>query len=70
MHDAFQMHREYLHAVAHRMLGSVSEADDAVQETWLRLARAHTTGVRNVRALEGIEENIAFPLPRGLGLPA
>jgi 4-hydroxy-3-methylbut-2-enyl diphosphate reductase len=27
-------------------------------------------GVRNVRALEGIEENIAFPLPRGLGLPA
>jgi len=34
------------------------------------IARLHELGVRNVRALEGIEENIAFPLPRGLGLPA
>src|SRR4051812_17979624 len=50
MHDAFQSHREYLHAVACRMLGSVSEADDAVQEAWLRLARAETTDVHNMRA--------------------
>src|SRR4051794_5568074 len=50
MHDAFQTHREYLHAVACRMLGSVSEADDAIQEAWLRLARAETTDVHNVRA--------------------
>jgi 4-hydroxy-3-methylbut-2-enyl diphosphate reductase len=33
------------------------------------IGRLHGLGVRNVRALEGIEENIAFPLPRGLGLP-
>jgi 4-hydroxy-3-methylbut-2-enyl diphosphate reductase len=34
------------------------------------IARLRELGVRNVRALDGIEENIAFPLPRGLGLPA
>jgi len=34
------------------------------------IQRLHELGVRNVRALEGIEENIAFPLPRGLGVPA
>jgi RNA polymerase sigma factor (sigma-70 family) len=50
MDDAFQAHRNYLHAVACRMLGSVSEADDAVQETWLRLVRAETTDVDNMRA--------------------
>lgn len=50
MHDTFQTHREYLHAVAHRMLGSVSEAEDAVQEAWLRLARTETTDIQNMRA--------------------
>src|SRR4051812_44035186 len=50
MHEAFQAHRDHLHAVACRMLGSVSEADDAVQEAWLRLARAETTEVHNPRA--------------------
>jgi len=50
MRDAFQDHREHLRAVAYRMLGSASEADDAVQEAWLRLARAETTDVRNLRA--------------------
>lgn len=50
MHEAFQTHRRYLHSVAHRMLGSVSEADDAVQEAWLRLARADPAGVDNERA--------------------
>jgi RNA polymerase sigma factor (sigma-70 family) len=43
----FEAHREHLHAVASRMLGSASEADDAVKETWLRLSRAGTDEVRN-----------------------
>jgi RNA polymerase sigma-70 factor (ECF subfamily) len=55
MHDPsqthpFQTHREHLRAVAHRMLGSVSDADDAVQEAWLRLARTDTSNVHNMRA--------------------
>jgi RNA polymerase sigma-70 factor (ECF subfamily) len=46
----FEAHRSYLRAVAHRMLGSASEADDALQEAWLRLARADTGQVRDDRA--------------------
>jgi DNA-directed RNA polymerase specialized sigma24 family protein len=38
--ERFQAHRPRLRAVAYRMLGSLSEADDAVQETWLHLSRA------------------------------
>jgi RNA polymerase sigma-70 factor (ECF subfamily) len=44
----FEAHRVHLRAVAYRMLGSVSEADDALQETWLRLSRADADGVRNM----------------------
>ncbi|WP_344532269.1 sigma-70 family RNA polymerase sigma factor [Streptomyces albiaxialis] len=44
----FEDHRSHLRAVAHRMLGSLSEADDAVQETWLRLSRSDTSGVENL----------------------
>jgi RNA polymerase sigma-70 factor (ECF subfamily) len=47
---AFTEHRAHLHAVAYRMLGSLTEADDAVQETWLRLARADSQAVRDLRA--------------------
>ena len=36
----FEEHRPHLRAVAYRMLGSLSEADDAVQEAWLRLSRS------------------------------
>ena len=38
--ERFQAERTHLRAVAYRMLGSISEADDAVQQTWLRLSRA------------------------------
>jgi RNA polymerase sigma-70 factor (ECF subfamily) len=44
----FQAHRAQLRAVAFRMLGSPSEADDAVQEAWLRFSRADTSGVENL----------------------
>jgi RNA polymerase sigma-70 factor (ECF subfamily) len=44
----FQEHRPHLRAVAYRMLGSLAEADDAVQESWLRLSRADTDDVRNL----------------------
>lgn len=44
----FETHRRHLGAVAYRMLGSVSEADDAVQETWLRFARHDTSAVANL----------------------
>jgi DNA-directed RNA polymerase specialized sigma24 family protein len=43
--ERFEEHRRHLRAVAYRMLGSLSEADDAVQEAWLRLSRAGTGGV-------------------------
>jgi RNA polymerase sigma-70 factor (ECF subfamily) len=46
--ERFQTHRDHLHAVAYRMLGSLSEADDAVQEAWLRLRRTDTSDVANL----------------------
>src|SRR3982074_3977544 len=48
--ERFEEHRIRLRAVAYRMLGAVSEADDAVQEAWLRLSRADTSGVENLTA--------------------
>jgi RNA polymerase sigma factor (sigma-70 family) len=47
--DQFEEHRAHLRRVAYRMLGSMDEADDAVQEAWLRLARSDTTAVVNLR---------------------
>jgi RNA polymerase sigma factor (sigma-70 family) len=44
----FEEHRSRLRAVAYRMLGSLSEADDAVQEAWLRLSTADTSDVENL----------------------
>jgi RNA polymerase sigma factor (sigma-70 family) len=46
--ERFEEHRSHLRAVAYRMLGSLSEADDAVQETWLRFDRADTSEVENL----------------------
>jgi RNA polymerase sigma-70 factor, ECF subfamily len=46
--EQFEDHRTHLRAVAYRMLGSLSEADDAVQEAWLRLSRSDTSGVENL----------------------
>ncbi|WSH69444.1 sigma-70 family RNA polymerase sigma factor (plasmid) [Rhizobium ruizarguesonis] len=46
--DEFEANRAHLRAAAYRMLGSRSEAEDAVQEAWLRLSRADTTGVDNL----------------------
>ena len=46
--ERFEEHRTHLRAVAYRMLGSLSEADDAVQEAWLRLSRTDTSEVENL----------------------
>lgn len=48
--ERFEGHRSHLRAVAYRMLGSVSEADDAVQEAWLRLKHSGGDGVENLGA--------------------
>ena len=48
MTGQFEQYRGQLRAVAYRMLGSLSEADDAVQETWLRFSRADVTGVSSL----------------------
>ena len=45
----FEEHRAYLEAVAYRMLGSLSEAEDAVQDSWFRLNRSETNKVENMR---------------------
>jgi RNA polymerase sigma factor (sigma-70 family) len=48
--DRFEQHRTHLRAVAYRMLGSLSEADDAVQEAWFRLSRSDTDEIENLKA--------------------
>ena len=46
--EQFEEQRPRLRRIAYRMLGSVDEADDAVQEAWLRLSRADTAAVENL----------------------
>src|SRR5258707_12222994 len=46
--EQFEANRTHLQAVAYRMLGRLDEADDAVQESWLRLSRSDTSGIENL----------------------
>jgi len=46
--DQFEAHRPHLRAVAYRMLGSVTEADDALQEAWIRTTRSDSTTINNI----------------------
>jgi RNA polymerase sigma factor (sigma-70 family) len=62
--ERFEEHRAYLHTVAYRMLGSTGEADDAVQEAWLRLSRSDSE-VDNLRAwLTTVVGRVALDLLR------
>ena len=73
----FQAHRTHLAAVAYRILGSVSEAEDAVQETWLRLSQVDVATIDNFRAwLTTVVARICLDIvrrrhdePLGLHLP-
>jgi len=47
--EQFEEHRSHVRAVAYRMLGSVSEAEDAVQEAWIRLSRTDVSRIDNLR---------------------
>jgi RNA polymerase sigma-70 factor, ECF subfamily len=61
----FEDHRPHLRAVAYRMLGSLSEADDAVQDAWLRLNRADTSEVENLGGwLTTVVARVAFNMLR------
>src|SRR5688572_28204249 len=46
--ERFEADRDHLRSVAYRMLGSVAEADDAVQDAWIRLVRADTSQIENL----------------------
>jgi len=62
----FEEYRPHLRAVAYRMLGSLSEADDAVQDAWLRLSHADTREVENIRPwLTTIVARVALNMLRG-----
>ena len=66
--DRFEEQRIRLRAMAYRMLGSIAEADDAVQETWLRLSRADTSGVDNLAGwLTTVTARVCLNLLRARG---
>ena len=50
LNEKFEEYRPHLRAVAYRMLGTLSDADDAVQDAWLRFSRADTSEVDNLKA--------------------
>ena len=66
--EPFEEHRPHLRAVAYRMLGSVTEAEDAVQEAWLRMERTSVSDVRNLGAwLTTIVARICLDMLRARG---
>jgi RNA polymerase sigma factor (sigma-70 family) len=66
--ERFEAHRAHLRALAYRMLGSASEADDAVQEAWLRLSRADPGAVGNLGGwLTTVVARICLDLLRSRG---
>ncbi|MEW1862071.1 MULTISPECIES: sigma-70 family RNA polymerase sigma factor [unclassified Streptomyces] len=66
--ERFEARRPLLHAVAHRMLGSASEAEDAVQETWLRLGRTDVADVANLSGwLRTVVTRICLDMLRARG---
>jgi RNA polymerase sigma factor (sigma-70 family) len=66
--ERFDEHREHLRSVAYRMLGSLHEADDAVQESWLRLSRSDTGDVENLRGwLTTVTGRICLDMLRARG---
>src|SRR5947209_3327649 len=61
--DQFEAHRPHLHAVATRILGSGAEADDALQEAWIRVQRADTSAVENMGAwLTTVVSRVCLPM--------
>jgi RNA polymerase sigma factor (sigma-70 family) len=67
--SAFAEHRPYLHAMAGRMLGSHADADDAVQEAWVRLARTGGDGIAELRAwLTTVTARICLDMLRTRGV--
>ena len=69
--ETFETHRPHLRAVGLRLLGSSAEADDAVQETWLRLARTDVSEVENLRAwLTTVASRVALSMLRSRGTRA
>src|SRR5215207_6288250 len=69
--ERFEENRSHLRAVAYRMLGSVSEADDAVQEAWLRLSRSDTSGIENLGGCPNVvhSRRSRREVPFGVHLP-
>jgi RNA polymerase sigma-70 factor (ECF subfamily) len=72
MHDQdwlaarFEANRAHLRGVAYRMLGSLPEADDAVQEAWVRLSRTDTSAVENLQAwLSTVGGRVCLNMLRG-----
>src|SRR3954454_25357665 len=72
--ERFEEHRTHMRAVAYRMLGSLSEADDAVQEAWIRLSRSDADEIRNLgdwltTAAAGVSLNILLSPSPSRGEP-